>query len=157
MIPTNGYDLYDPAKGAYDAPWPARELHTSVVFKDKVWVLGGIDNNGAPLNDVWSTDEVKTWNPESKEIAYWDERYGHSSVVFDDKLWVIGGFNGASIGMNDIWSSDDGIAWTRAADVPTYVSYGAADVGDALGVRIWNGILSLQYLLKALIIGLISK
>jgi len=34
-------------------PWTGREDFESVVFKDKIWVLGGMDSNWRWRNDVW--------------------------------------------------------------------------------------------------------
>ncbi|MDB4293449.1 hypothetical protein N9954_08590, partial [Maribacter sp.] len=91
---------------SFFSPWPERELHTSAVFKDRAWVLGGIDNDDQPLNDVWSTAEVSKWRGAGTHPpATWPARYGHSTVVFDDKLWVIGGYDGANY-LNDVWYTD---------------------------------------------------
>ena len=36
-----------------DAPFRPRMGHACVVFKEKIWVLGGLDADNQPLNDVW--------------------------------------------------------------------------------------------------------
>ncbi|MGA2141238.1 MAG: kelch repeat-containing protein [Brevinematales bacterium] len=50
------FNLDDTGSGwacaASNAAFPARHCHTSVVFKNTMWVIGGYGNNGA-LNDVW--------------------------------------------------------------------------------------------------------
>ncbi len=83
------------------ADWSARFHHTSVVFNDKIWVIGGWD--GSNKNDVWSSPDGKTWTRVTSS-ADWSKRNGHTSLVFDNKIWVI---------ENDVWSSPDGKTWTE--------------------------------------------
>lgn len=92
--------------------WSPRFAHTSVVFQNKMWVMGGVNNSGS-LNDVWSSNDGINWT-ESTGSAPWSPRYYHSSVVFDNKIWVIGGWGDApSLHQNsDVWSSSDGTSWT---------------------------------------------
>jgi len=44
-----------PATG--QAPWLPRNGHTSVVFQDKMWVIGGWSHfiGGTSVNDLWSS------------------------------------------------------------------------------------------------------
>jgi len=93
------------------AAFSARNFHSSVVFKDKMWVIGGRDSSST-LNDVWSSDDGVTWTKVATTNAF-PARAGHTSVVFDDKMWIIGGFEGNNSWLNDVWSSDDGATWTK--------------------------------------------
>jgi len=97
----------------FNAQWPERELHTAAVFKDKAWVLGGVDNTNSLLNDVWSTTDMENWQLETN--APWSGRFGHSTVVFQDKLWVIGGRDDTGV-LSDVWSSEDGVNWIRVSE-----------------------------------------
>ena len=93
--------------------WAARRSHTSVVFDDKIWVLGGRAVIGF-RNDVWSSD-LSTWERKTPSAA-WAARFSHTSVVFDGKIWVLGGLvlNGTNLeNVNDVWSSPDGKTWTE--------------------------------------------
>ena len=90
--------------------WSARSSHSSAVFQDKLWMLGGTDGTNR-FNDVWSSSDGVTWE-EATASAGWSGRYFHSSVVFNNKLWVIGGFDGSN-GLGDVWSSPDGVTWTQ--------------------------------------------
>ena len=92
-----------------DAAWSARYLHSSVVFGDKIWVLGGF--RGGNKNDVWYSADGINWT-RATIAAAWSARNRHSSVVFDNKIWVLGGLDGGN--KNDVWYSADGINWTRA-------------------------------------------
>jgi len=91
----------------YTAPWSSRRLHTATVFNNKLWVLGGIDDNLGPLNNVWYTSNVSNWDVNSYSPANWSGRYGHTAIVFNNKLWVIGGYDGGGNGfLNDVWYTD---------------------------------------------------
>ena len=89
------------------ARWSERDRHTSVVFDDKIWVLGGFD--GTYKNDVWYSSDGVNWNLATSN-APWSPRFNHTSVVFDGKIWVLGGHDGAL--RNDVWYSSDGTNWT---------------------------------------------
>jgi hypothetical protein len=92
------------------APWSGRLRAASVVYDNKMWVLGGNDGvNG--LNDVWSSSDGVNWTQVTASAA-WSARYAHSSLVYDNKVWVIGGYAGSR--KNDVWYSSDGITWTQA-------------------------------------------
>ena len=101
------------------AGWSARSNHTSVVFDDKIWVIGGRTGTTTPWttsqNDVWYSDDGITWT-EATASAGWTTRMGHASVVFDNKMWITGGIRTAPrpTELQDAWSSTDGITWTRA-------------------------------------------
>ena len=92
-----------------NADWDARQRHSSVVFKNKIWVLGG----GGSRNDVWSSVDGTSWT-EVTASADWTDRFGHSSIVFDNKIWVLGGRKISRY--NDVWSSSNGSDWTEATD-----------------------------------------
>jgi hypothetical protein len=89
------------------AGWSERSGHTSVVFDNKMWVLGGTNGSNSK-NDVWFSTDGVNWT-RATVYAGWSERYGHTSVVFDNKMWVIGGSY-----RNDVWYSTDGVNWTCA-------------------------------------------
>ena len=91
------------------AGWSTRNRHTSVVFDNKLWVLGGYD--GSREDDVWYSEDGVTWT-QAIATAGWSARYNHTSVVFDDKLWVLGGNDGGY--EDDVWHSADGITWQQA-------------------------------------------
>ena len=106
-----------------DKKWDARRLHTSVIFNDRIWVMGG--KNGAKyFNDVWSSPDGETWEESTPPGGtdkstvgtsknWWKKRSSHTSVVFHDKIWVMGGR--VQQYLNDIWSSPDGSRWIEEA------------------------------------------
>jgi hypothetical protein len=92
--------------------WSQREGHTSLVFKGRMWVLGGQGRNNR-LNDVWSSTNGAFWTRVKPDnTSYWSRRSEHTSLVFNNKMWVIGGYDG-SRRLNDVWSSTNGSTWTR--------------------------------------------
>jgi outer membrane protein assembly factor BamB len=91
------------------AEWRARGLHTSVVFDNKMWVIGGF--NSTRQNDVWYSEDGAIWTLATAS-APWSGRFSHTSVVFDNKIWVMGGFTGSF--RNDVWYSEDGTNWIQA-------------------------------------------
>ena len=88
--------------------WSQRNNFSSVVFQNKIWVLGGIERLFHFLNDVWSSPDGIHW-VEATADAAWSKRFGLASVVYKGKMWVLGG-----VGKNDVWYSTDGINWDSA-------------------------------------------
>lgn len=83
-----------------------------IVFKNKIWLIGGQSNQDYLVkSDVWSSEDGVNWVIETSN-AQFGERMGHALAVFEDKLWLSGGYGGRDESLNDIWSSEDGINWT---------------------------------------------
>ncbi len=96
-----------------NAAWPGRRGHASLVFDNKMWVMGGINENifdDDALNDVWSSSDGVAWT-QVQGIAAWSARRVFGSVVYRDSLWVIGGVDTNFDTRNDVWASADGVDW----------------------------------------------
>jgi hypothetical protein len=98
------------------AGWKARDSSGEVVYKGRLWLLGGwFDSFSAPPRDVWSSPDGATWTLATKE-APWKASDLPMSVVFDGRMWLMGGwFNGRLPGhgaSGEVWSSTDGVNWT---------------------------------------------
>ncbi len=95
------------------AEFSSREAHTSVVFNNKMWVIGGYGvggtNNGY-LNDVWYSYDGTNWS-EATANAGFSPRAEHTTVAFNNKIWVIGGY--ATTNLDDVWYSSDGVTWVQ--------------------------------------------
>ena len=108
------------------AAWSSA-FHSSLVFDNKLWVLGGDGDGGGRgsiyKNDVWFSADGSTWTQATSD-AVWSDRVRHSSVVFDHKLWVLGGKDGDSNYKNDVWFSTDGRTWTQATDTAGWSARG---------------------------------
>ena len=100
-----------------NAPFEARAVHTSVIFDNKMWVIGGSSCCGGRYNDVWSSTDGTNWTEVTSNAGF-APRAAHASVVYDNKMWVIGGNSSYSNGseFSDIWYSEDGANWTQAFD-----------------------------------------
>jgi hypothetical protein len=90
------------------AAFSPRAGHTSVVYNNEMWVIGG--SSGGYDNDVWYSTNGSIWTEATGNAAF-SPRTGHTSVVYNNEMWVIAGadFNGDT---NDVWYSSDGINWT---------------------------------------------
>jgi hypothetical protein len=102
------------------AAWSARLAAGIVVHRDRLWILGGIENyyfgdSTSLKNDVWSSADGRTWRQETA-AAPWAPRAYHGAVVHDGKIWVLGGGNYVPEyqAHHDVWYSEDGIHWEEA-------------------------------------------
>jgi len=113
-----------------DVPWGPRALHYTVVFKDRIWVMGGQTMpEFAPAKekfyrDIWNTTDGVNWQKISPQGPYWPARgMIGGSVVFDDRIWILGGGTYDTPTTpernyyNDVWSSADGVRWQCHAEM----------------------------------------
>ena len=92
-----------------DANWSERLGHSSLVYDNKMWVLGGSNKD-----DVWNSINGINWHRTTKN-ANWTIREDHTSLVYDNKMWVLGGNYSGSY-ENDVWDSTNGIIWYEVTD-----------------------------------------
>lgn len=96
--------------------WKGKHGHQVLVFKDKMWVLGGT-NGGVPSDHVWSSSNGVDWEPTN---VYGNNGFGprisHAAFVLDGKMWVHGGVNQGA----EIWSSTDGVDWKVEVSDPPF-------------------------------------
>ena len=107
-------------QAASSAAFPARVRHTSLVYDNRMWVIGGEGDHGELLNDVWSSADGANWS-EANGSAAFSGRYDPLSLVYNDQMWIIGGWGipGKNVSdkirlNNDVWYSSDGIQWYEA-------------------------------------------
>jgi len=114
-------------------PWRRRYAPYVAVFKNKLWLMGGIswwDNNGNTIanksnkayNDVWSSEDGKNWILENP-VAGWSPRgLIHGYVVLNDEMYIMGGgvkgyetypTGETNAEYNDVWKTSDGIHWKQ--------------------------------------------
>lgn len=97
------------------APFLGRWGHSSVVFDNKIWVIGGAACTGetcAFVNDVWFSENGVNWTLATNSATF-PARYNFGLVVNNNKMWIIGGYSNIGF-MNDVWFSEDGVNWTQA-------------------------------------------
>ncbi len=110
---TDGINWTEEVPNNSSTSFTPRTGHTTIVFQNRIWVIGGGGINSL-LNDVWSSPDGINWTLENNSADF-IARFEHTSVVFDNKMWVIGGEDG-TFEFNDVWSSSDGINWVLATD-----------------------------------------
>ncbi|MCD2422474.1 hypothetical protein LQ567_06845 [Niabella pedocola] len=108
---------------AHRAAWSARAAAALVVFKGKLWLMGGTENyyfgdHTSLKNDVWYSSDGRNWK-QATEAAEWSPRAYHQAAVLNGKIYLFGGGNYVPeyVAKNDVWSSDDGIHWTKVCEV----------------------------------------
>jgi hypothetical protein len=109
------------------AAFAPRDGAGALVFKDRMWLLGGWnpgDKTHFPRitsNDVWSSADGRAWTPIKPNTflnsrfdtsADWEGRHTAGYVVYQDKMWIIGGDVNQGHYQNDVWNSADGKTWT---------------------------------------------
>jgi hypothetical protein len=125
--------------------WEGRHTAGYVVFKDKMWIVGGDANQGYYQSDVWNSSDGKTWNRVAAESQLpWRPRVLHYTVAFRDKIWVIGGqtvtrFAPAPEALyRDVWTSSDGVQWKKIVPTePCWPPRGMIGGSVVLHDRIW--------------------
>ncbi|MEM5777875.1 MAG: hypothetical protein QXJ06_05550 [Candidatus Aenigmatarchaeota archaeon] len=94
-----------------DGGFQGRADHEVLIFNNKMWVLGGLQNISSP-NYIYSSSDGINWSLETSNAPF-GNRHGLAAVVFNEKMWVIGGYSSNGF-VNDVWYSSDGINWTQA-------------------------------------------
>ncbi|NLI75288.1 MAG: hypothetical protein GX442_02455 [Candidatus Riflebacteria bacterium] len=121
-------DLPDDPLGSH---FSERQDHAVVSFGGSLWLIGG--NDGAFRNDVWRSDDGKTWTEVAADAptapGRFSPRAGHACLVYDNRLWVIGGEVETATGidvMDDAWYTTDGVSWTVATTSADFWARGYA-------------------------------
>ena len=102
----------------HNAKFSPRENHAAVVFKDRIFVIGGY--NEKRLNDVWASNDGNKWTLLTKHAEF-SPRNVHTACVFLNKIWVIGGYDGSNF-LGDMWSSYDGVIWAKEIEAEFKIS-----------------------------------
>lgn len=125
--------------------WEGRHTAGYVVYKERMWIIGGDANQGHYQNDVWSSADGKTWTLVSKDTQLpWAPRTLHYTLVFNGKMWVLGGqtmpgFAAAKEAFyRDAWTSSDGVRWEEVAlKEPCWSPRGMIGGSAVFKDRIW--------------------
>jgi hypothetical protein len=109
----------------YSAPWTPLSNSAGVVFKDKMWVMGGLGSGGC-INAVWSSPDGVSWTQETA-AAQWPVRRSLGCFVLpgQDKIFIVGGFDNGGNCLNDVWSSADGKTWAKVTEQAFSLGRGA--------------------------------
>jgi hypothetical protein len=128
------------------APFGPRWNAAAVVFKNRIWVIGGASSGYAPAgykDDAWSSANGTDWTLETAHTGF-TPRMLHSAFVYGTKIWVVGGRatpDGAAVTFeHDVWNSSDGIVWTRVTGAAAFaprMGHACLVHDDGTGPRIW--------------------
>jgi hypothetical protein len=110
---------------ATNTQFERRHAHNTVLWNDRLWMVGGDAHQGYYNHDVVSSADGVRWTVELGEYAGkpappWSERALQMAGVYDGKLWMAGGqdlmgdpYNPAV--HNDVWVTENGVDWTEVA------------------------------------------
>ncbi len=146
--PPNGFDYIDPNLGlpphcttneVWSSPdgvswvkeladnhpgFERRHSHATLLWKDKLWIIGGDWWQQKYNHDVVSSTNGIDWKVEISQTP-WKDRALLVSGIFQDKIWMVGGqdCDGTPreefVYHNDVWNSADGINWVQVVpDAP---------------------------------------
>jgi len=109
-----------------EVPWGPRALYHTVVFKDRIWIMGGQTiPQFAPAeqvfyDDVWSSADGVHWQKAATVRPAWPTRgMIGGSMVFKGRMWILGGgtYDTPKFPQrkfyNDVWSTADGVHWKQ--------------------------------------------
>ena len=107
--------------------WTPRAYHKCIVFDNRVWVIGGMNQAHSVLNDVWYSSDLVHWH--QVPGIPWAARMGHSLACYDNRMWVISGLSDShsTTCLADVWYSQNGVNWKKGFDISVPFAYGVAE------------------------------
>ncbi|KAB1160807.1 hypothetical protein F7018_02725 [Tenacibaculum aiptasiae] len=103
-----------------NAPWQGRSDFNLLTFNNKLWIIGGKNNNNDItewLNDIWQSDDGINWTQVAKH-GPWETRESMSVSVHNNKMYLIGGHSLTNWHLyQDIWESSNGKNWTKVGSI----------------------------------------
>lgn len=125
--------------------WEGRHTAGYVVYKGKMWIVGGDANQGHYQSDVWNSEDGRVWKWVNRDRPVpWGPRVLHYTFVFKNRIWVLGGqtlpqFAPAPEAVyRDLWNTTDGIHWERVTPrEPFWPARGMIGGGVVFKNRIW--------------------
>jgi len=133
------------------APWEERHTAGHVVYKDKMWIIGGDPIQKHYQNDVWNTEDGIHWTRVIDNVP-WNDRVLHYTLVHDDKIWIMGGQTVTSrmrqhmpgwtlpvseTYYNDVWNTTDGVNWTLVTEHAPWSPRGQIGGSAVFSNRMW--------------------
>jgi hypothetical protein len=124
-----------------NAAFAPRDGAGGLVYKDRMWLLGGwnpLDKVHFPRicnSEVWSSTDGANWELVTPQ-APWEGRHASGYVVHDGAMWIVGGDANQGHYQSDVWRSENGAEWElvcpEVPGAPRALYYAAAYDG-----RIW--------------------
>jgi hypothetical protein len=96
------------------AEWEGRYWFSSIVFDNKLWLLGGwdvlkaSDENFGNKNETWYSEDGVSWKKLSGKS--WSHRHAQYTWVMNNALWISSGYGGGGNHRlyNDVWKLNKG-------------------------------------------------
>ena len=102
--------------------------HQMVVYRDNLWVFGGIDNGDTYLNDLWRSRDGKDW---TRVTPLAGDRFpaigNHQVAAHQGTLFMLGGLLTGGSSQTNVWFSTDGNRWAKLDGASAPVAGGTAD------------------------------
>ena len=97
------------AKKNDNTGFKARYQTYSVVYQDKMWIIGGTNFNGK-VNDVWSSYDGKNWEKVIEKAKFTGAGSNGAIILnYGQRMWLLGhDFEG-----KDVWTSTDSKNWIQ--------------------------------------------
>ncbi len=89
----------------------ARIGHTLTTFKNKLWLIGGENDDGDWLDFIRYSTDGSSWINLPFLRAPFGAVAHHSTVVFNGKMYVIAGKRATNT--TEVWSTSDGETWSQ--------------------------------------------
>ena len=72
--------------------------HTLAVYEDKLWVLGGRNQEGNYLNTIWNSANGLQWQQTpNTDQSIFQTRSGLAALSFKGRLYIFGGHRSAQL------------------------------------------------------------
>ena len=126
--------------------WSARSGFGCLVYKNKLWVFGGINSTDGTLDDIWYTDDLVHWH-QAEDHAPWGRICDFGYCEWDERMWIIGGYESTYIRgqwvnsyKNAVWFSRDGVNWEQTFDFPETTVYHTAALPLDNRLHVFGGV-----------------
>lgn len=94
----------------YTPEMTKRTYAGSYIYDGKMHIVGGLNIDGEPLSDIWSSADGVNWTLVSD--GAFSARMKTTVVEYDDKLWMFGGALADGTCTSEILTSEDGgVTW----------------------------------------------
>lgn len=113
-------EIFESYTVSSETAYGRRSWHTSLVFKNRIWVMAGKGNE--IYNDVWASTDGSSWDLVT-EAAPFSKRRHAAATVFENRMWIAGGRSGfldGSQSLNDVWFTENGEDWKAATLNPNF-------------------------------------
>ena len=83
------------------ADWAPRLWHSTLVYRDHLWVLAGVNQSIVNQGDVWCTRDGRNWI-EVRSDKIWSPRHAQAAFAHGDRIVVAAGH--ARPVNSEVWS-----------------------------------------------------